>query len=60
MRTLRTISNRKLDKLQDRISDAYWNTVDVPPGKIDTQKLLMVGRKINRIAEERLRRLRRA
>ena len=57
MKTIRRLSNRKLDELQDRLSDKYWlmaDTFPVPPHQPfceNMRKMLL------KIGIERMRRI---
>ena len=57
MKTLRKLSNRKLDQLQDRISAKYWREADVAPRPQRKQIIARINRLVLRIGNERLRRM---
>lgn len=57
MKTLRSLSNRKLDKLQDRLGLLYWNTLDVSPRPYNRKLVARVTSMMLAIGKERLRRL---
>lgn len=57
MKTLRKLSNRKLDELQQRIEDKYWRELDVSPKEPRHHIVRSARQMLVTISGERLRRI---
>lgn len=57
MKTLKKLSNRKLDKLQDRLAEKWWRETDVAPYEPRRHLIRRADKMLCKIAKERLRRI---
>jgi hypothetical protein len=57
MKTLRKLSNRKLDELQARLTKKYWSNLDTAPFEPNHTKVRAADKMLTRIGSERLRRI---